>query len=385
MNAPSVPGPDRCGSLTAPVGSTAAAAGLTAPHDAQAVATVPGGSLIDAVLAAFQTHRVVAIGDAHACQEVHDLLLTMLSDPRLYGAASDIIVEFGNAFYQDTLDKFVLAGEPVSDASLRRVWRDTTQSPNIVVDCPLYEQVYRRVRAVNWTLPADRKIRVLAGDPPFDWSTVTHASQIPYPQRDPYPESLAGQSLANGRRVLLIYGSMHLLHRPDGRTVTRLIEQETGVRAYVIVPLRPLATDPGGVFPRLVACPRGTVIPVAGAWLGKVSAGDILPGATRSVNGQAPEFVNPWCGMTFGQLADAGLYAGQAAELTALWPDPAIYLDPVYWAELKRRNAIQGNRAGPPLDTFREQRPPAYPLARGPETTGSNRHQSDNRNTRTDR
>ena len=52
----------------------------------------------------------------------------------------------------------------------------------------------------------------------------------------------------------------------------------------------------------------------------------------------------------------------QAAELTAAWPDPAIYLDPVYWAELKRRNAIQAKSTRPPLDTFREQRPPAYPL-----------------------
>ncbi len=296
MNAPSVPGPDRRGSLTAPVGTAAAAAGPTAPDDAQAATTAPGSSLIEAVLAAFQAHRVVAIGDAHAGQEVHDLLLTMLSDPRLYGAASDIIVEFGNAFYQDTLDKFILAGEPVSDAGLRLVWRDTTQSPNIVVDSPVCEQVYRRVRAVNWTLPADKKIRVLAGDPPFDWSQVTRASQVPFPQRDPYPASLAGQSLASGRRVLLVYGGMHLLHAPRGRTVTD------------------------------------------------------------------PQFINPWCGMTFGQLADAGLYAGQAAELTASWPDPAIYLDPVYWAELKRRNAIRGNSARPPLDTFREQRPPAYPL-----------------------
>ena len=203
---------------------------------------------------------------------------------------------------------------------------------------------------------------MLAGEPPFDWSTVTSASQIPFPQRNLYPASLAGQSLASGRRVLLIYGGMHLLHAPHGRTVTRLIEQETGARAYVIVPLRPLATDPGGVFPRLAACPRGTVIPTAGTWLGQVSAGDILPGATASVNGQAPTFVNPWCGMTFGQLADAGLYAGQAAELTASWPDPAIYLDPVYWAELERRNAIQAKSTRPPLDTFREQRPPAYPL-----------------------
>jgi hypothetical protein len=50
----------------------------------------------------------------------------------------------------------------------------------------------------------------------------------------------------------------------------------------------PLATDPGGVFPKLANRPRGTVIPAAGTWLGQVSASDILPGATRSVNGQAP-------------------------------------------------------------------------------------------------
>ena len=75
MNALNVPGPGRPGSLTAP-----------------AAAAASGSSLIEAVLAAFQAHRVVAIGDAHAGQEVHDLLLTMLSDTRLYGAANDIIV-----------------------------------------------------------------------------------------------------------------------------------------------------------------------------------------------------------------------------------------------------------------------------------------------------
>src|ERR1039458_5459592 len=67
LNAPSVPGPGRRGSLTAPAG-TAAAAGLTAP-DAQAATAAPGSSLIEAVLAAFQAHRGAAIGDAHPPQE----------------------------------------------------------------------------------------------------------------------------------------------------------------------------------------------------------------------------------------------------------------------------------------------------------------------------
>jgi hypothetical protein len=85
-----------------------------------------------------------------------------------------------------------------------------------------------------------------------------------------------------------------------------------------------------------------------------------MPGVLAGQNGQPPKLVNPGCGMTVGQLVDAGLYLGQAAEMTASWPDPAIYLDPVYWAELQRRNAIQGNIAD--LDTFRQQQPPAYPL-----------------------
>jgi hypothetical protein len=338
------------------------AAGLVASEAAAASAASRGAqdgtNLTDAVLEAFQTHRVVAVSDSHAEQDVHDLLLTMLSDSRLYGAVDDIIVEFGDAFYQDTLDEFILGDALVNDADLRLVWRNTTQSPNIVLDCPVYEQIYRKVRAVNWTVPEEQRIRVLAGDPPFDWSKVTNISQIPSSQRNTYPASLAGQSLANGRRVLLIYGAVHLLHGP-GSTITTLIEQQTGVRPYTILDLLPLSVDLGDVFAKLAACPRGTVIPTAGTWLGKLSAGDILPGETAESNGGPPETVNPWCGYTVAQLADACLYVGQTGELTVAWPNPAIYLDPVYWAELERRNAIQA--ATPPLSTFREQQPPAYP------------------------
>src|SRR5260370_23154820 len=113
-----MPGPDRRDTLTARAGMAAAAAGLTAP-DAQAAIAAPGSSLTEAVVAAFQTHRVVAIGDTHAGQEIHDLLLTMLSDPRLYGAANDIIVEVGDALYQDTVDQVILRDQPIDDARLR--------------------------------------------------------------------------------------------------------------------------------------------------------------------------------------------------------------------------------------------------------------------------
>jgi hypothetical protein len=363
VNIPNGTGLNRRGFLAASAAVAGlGAAGLVASEATAASAASRGAqdgtNLTDAVLEALQTHRVVAVSDSHAAQDVHDLLLTMLSDSRLYGSVDDIIVEFGDAFYQDTLDEFILGDALVNDADLRLVWRNTTQSPNIVLDCPVYEQVYRKVRAVNWTVPEDERIRVLAGDPPFDWSKVTNISQIPSSQRNTYPASLAEQSLANGRRVLLIYGAVHLLHGP-GSTITTLIEQKTGVRAHMILDLLPLSVDLGEVFAKLAACPRGTVIPTAGTWLGKISAGDVLPGETEESNGQPPESVNPWCGYTLGQLADACLYVGQTGELTVAWPNPAIYLDPVYWAELERRNAIQA--ATPPLSTFREQQPPAYP------------------------
>jgi hypothetical protein len=45
----------------------------------------------------------------------------------------------------------------------------------------------------------------------------------------------------------------------------------------------------------------------------------------------------------FGWLADALLYLGPIGEQTESVPNPAIYLDPDYWRELQRRNALREN------------------------------------------
>jgi hypothetical protein len=81
------------------------------------------------VLAAFQTHRLVGLGESHGLQNHGDALALLLSDPRLPGVVDDIVVEFGNALYQDTVDAFI-AGQPVNDADLCAVWRNTTSSPS---------------------------------------------------------------------------------------------------------------------------------------------------------------------------------------------------------------------------------------------------------------
>jgi len=362
-----MPGLNRRGFLTA---SAAAAAGLGAAALAvpgTAVAgTAPGGprpsgdSLTEAVLEAFQTYRLVGLGEAHGLQEHHDLLQTLISDPRLPEVVDDIVVQFGNALYQETIDTFVLDGQPVNDADLRPLWRNTMESPLRTWDEPVYEQFFRRVRAVNWTLPPSKRIRVLLGDPPIDWSTITSQQQIlPFAaQMETHPAAVVEQQvLAKGRRALLCYGAGQLFHtdgNPSTSVMVQLIEQKTGVRTYVIADLLPLQGDPGGLGTELASYSRNTVIPAAGTWLGQFNAGY----ATGGNIGPDGQVFNQLCGTPMGEVVDAGLYLGQPADLTASRPNPAIYLDPAYWAELERRNAILGDHLD--LNTYRQQQPPGY-------------------------
>lgn len=321
-----------------------------------------GRGLADTVLEAFKTHRLVGLGEAHNLQNHHDALTLLLTDPRLPGVVDDIVVEFGNALYQPTIDRFI-AGQPVANADLRLVWRNTTQSPLATWDEPVYEQFHRTVRAVNAPLPAGRQIRVLLGDPPLDWSKITNFTQlraIAGPQRDTHAASVVrSQVLDKGRRALICYGLDHLTH---GGSLAGLIERQTGERPYLIADFLPLAGDPGGLAKRFSRYPRDTAVPTAGTWLGSVDAGLFSPDVQESPHG--PQ-TNRRCGFWLGSLIDAALYLGQPQDLTSSWWNPAIFLDPVYWKELQRRNALQHNPVN--LDSYRQQDLPAlFPLTRLP-------------------
>ena len=43
---------------------------------------------------------------------------------------------------------------------------------SLIRDRPIYEEFFRSVRAVNATLPASRRLRVLLGDPAIDWDEI---------------------------------------------------------------------------------------------------------------------------------------------------------------------------------------------------------------------
>ncbi len=365
---------------------SAAAVGWGAAAVSGLAATPAGGSetpaaasgLADAVLGAFTTHRLVGVGEIHGLQTHGDALTLLLSDPRLPGVVDDIVVEFGNALYQHTIDRFI-AGQPVADAELRRVWRNTVVSPLDTYDEPMYEQAYRTIRAANWAQTADQRMRVLLGDVAIDWSkTTTFCQYLAFQQqRDAHFATVVKeQVLAKGRRALLLKGL-------DGFVRPNAIERVTGERVYAIVDLAFAASDPGSVGKQLAQYPRFTVIPAAGTWLGSADAGLLFgdvgppgPGPGKEVvalrrcrNGlpygrpfkprgaQAPnDGSSPHCGKPVRTLVDAGLYLGQPGELTASLPNPAVYLDPTYWKELQRRNTIG---ASVDLRWWRQEHPEA--------------------------
>ena len=100
------------------MGAPASAQPTPAPLTVRATAAVGG------ILDAFASHPVVALGDRHGLAEELDLYAALIRDPRFASEVGYLVVEFGSATHQDTLDRY-LSGETVPYADLRKVWTDS--------------------------------------------------------------------------------------------------------------------------------------------------------------------------------------------------------------------------------------------------------------------
>ncbi len=198
------------------IASSGVLAAQSTPTPRPAAHREPIATLVDA----FRTHPLVALGDNHGNVQVHEFRLALLRDPRLVGVLNDIVVEFGNARYQDLMDRFI-RGEEVADVDLRHVWQDTTQVEE-AWDLPIYEDFFRAVRDVNASRRPEQRLRVLLGDPPIDWAAVRTGDDLtPWMDRDGHAVGVIRREvLARGRRALIIYGDQHLLRRSTAPNTT---------------------------------------------------------------------------------------------------------------------------------------------------------------------
>jgi hypothetical protein len=287
---------------------------------------------IAAILDAFGQHSIVALGEVHGNEQSHAVRLALLRTPRFPSLVNDIVVEFGNAKFQPLMDRFIAGGD-VADEDLVHVWQDTTQVSG-VWDRPIYGDLFRAVRAVNQSLPAGRKLRVLLGDPAVDWELVRRDNDGAASQRegkvringiwiekdrassldrDEHAARLvAREVLARQRRALLMFGDGHLAHA--GRSVVGRLERSTGTSVFTITNATSRTYD-------ALATARVDV----GSWP--------APSLWRRPVG--PD------GSGIGQ-SDAVLYLGPPSAMTSSRIAPAVCADASYLARRRERMSWAG-------------------------------------------
>jgi hypothetical protein len=309
---------------------------------------------VDGVLNAFATHQVVLLGEQHQRKEFHEFLRAFVRDRRFTRTVTQIIVEFGNAQYQDVADRYVAGGE-VPRSEMQHVWRDVVGTV-LGFDSPVYEEFYDTVREVNRERPPNERIRVILGDPPVPWAEIHDAAAYGrYIERDEFMTDAIQHARKGDRRVLVIVGGLHIpitaaTEAKDKHPgVGNLLESAAPHVAYRIFPA------PAGFRPAVDCAPQ--FLPATGD-LGDRSFGVLMPAGImvqRDVNGK-----KEWIALTDSDWppirakVDAALYLG--ATETRLAPLPSTLADASYIRELHRRAKIMHDFFG--FD-FESDLPPA--------------------------
>jgi len=302
---------------------------------------------IPAILKAFETFEVVGMPAAHDQKDIDDFILSLIRDPRFPASVNDIVVECGNVRYQPILDRYI-AGEDVPFTEVQHVWRDTTVQ-QMCGSSGFYEQLYPLVRSLNQHLPAASRLRVVAADPPIDWSKIeSYQDLTPFFDRDGSIASVMEREvLSRHRKALMLFGVFHLLHGGgpgDGDAVTRYERRYPG-RTFVVI------GDPG--YYGTGDEPLGSANATGGVWPSLTRTKNSKLGSFRlDVFMDSPLTTDQDCnvidafakvpGKTIADQIDAILYLGPP-ESSMAEPLPAdIALDRAYRAEWLRRMKLVG-------------------------------------------
>jgi hypothetical protein len=259
---------------------------------------------IPAIVHAFDSFPIVALGERHSLKAAGAFYLSLLKDSRFQNRVNCIVIEFGSRLSQPIIDRYI-NGDAVPRPELQSVWRNTTKV--FAFESPIYAQLLEAVRDVNAGLPRERRMRVLAGDAPIDWASVTtHEQWESYQPNDAsFAEVIDEQVLAPGRKALVILGGSHVNKSRDAdedANTTTLVERK----------------HPGVIYVVLLA-------PSKPATLATLNAPALIP------TPHAPDH---------GVYGDALLYLGE--NMSSADPDWQQYsADPGYMRELDRRARIE--------------------------------------------
>jgi hypothetical protein len=271
----------------------------------------------------------------------------MFDNKKIQKIINIVIVEFANIDYQDILDKFIF-GEEVDINELRKVWRESTQSPGRLGEIPVYFKLLQKIRNVNLTLPAEKKIRVMGGDPSIHWDEINTWDDCKKEigsSRDIFPADLAIDfGINNSKKVLLIYSGFHLTKVSDKSiasfTITSAINKRSQGAIKVIEVLNPEA------FPletKIKDLALYSIINLSTSQIGNMSAEKLF----TSIFNQKGEKLTLFSGLRTKDLFDAFLFVGLAESWKIAEIPKSVLYDSKYWNELNRRRKIVGMQ---PLD-----------------------------------
>lgn len=209
--------------------------GAEQPSLAQDAFCPPGyAAVADGVAAELDTHQFVFMGSTHGWKKQHDFQLCLLSRQAFQRRATDVMVEWANPVYQSLVDRYLLKLEPISVDSLAPVWINT-DAPDLWGRLTLMPAFYEAVRAINEHLEPARRIRVIGGNEPIDWSRVRTQEDV---ARYPYKSNWAAHVIMEhyapdpSRKLLVIYGEGHVNRRG---TLTAEARQKVSLDQWFMV------------------------------------------------------------------------------------------------------------------------------------------------------
>lgn len=301
---------------------------------------------ISAVVAAFNEYEVVGMSEAHGIKDADDFILDLIRTPTLLDEINDIAVECGNSLYQPELDRYI-NGEAVLFADVRKVWRNTTQQ--MCGTSGFFEQLFPLVRAINQKLPPEKRIRVLACDPPVDWAQVKTAADLGSAFQD-RNQSIASvmvkEVLSKHRKALMLFGYFHLTHESTfgASSAVAMFEKQYPKSVFVIGDMEGLDLNPHSLLTGPYSTwPIPSLLQAKGTWLGAMTLSHFT----------APPFVLRNCvaknefpegeEKPMERLVDAFLYLGPPTLALREQMPADIALDSDFVTEFDRRAKILGD------------------------------------------
>lgn len=162
------------------------------------------------------------MGSTDGWKKQHDFQLCLLSRPAFQRRAIDVMVEWANPVHQSLVDRYLLKLEPIPIESLAPVWIDTdARLWSRLTLMPAFDET---LRAINEDLEPARRIRVIGGNEPIDWSRVqTQEDVARYPCKSNWAAHVIMELYASdsSRKLFVIYHEGHVNRRQQGEIARR--------------------------------------------------------------------------------------------------------------------------------------------------------------------